>query len=140
QRKRAVATEAADQQRGRAADRRQRYLAKRGTPLQCRERNIDLPQQIAKLEHVALVAGDEVGCGYLALAAVGLPDRADAIERRRERDHGTCRQRHADVAADGRGLPDLEGGEKGAAALVDQGRGEPVRRTGERIELCDRAG
>ena len=40
------------------------------------------------------------------------------------------------IAADGRGLPDLEGGEKGAAALVDQGRGEPVRRTGERVELA----
>jgi hypothetical protein len=26
-----------------------------------RERNVDLPQQIARREHVALVAGDEVG-------------------------------------------------------------------------------
>ena len=86
-------------------------------------------------EHVALVAGDEVGDRNLSLAAVGLPDRADAVERRRQRDHRPGRQRHADVAADGCGLPDLEGGEEGAAALVDQRRGEPVRRAGERVEL-----
>ncbi len=44
------------------------------------------------------------------------------------------------IAADGRGLPDLERGEERAAALVDQRRGDPVRRTGQRIELRDRAG
>ena len=76
----------------------------------------------------------------LLLAAVGLPDRADAVERRGQRDHRPGRQRHAEIAADGRGLPDLEGGEKGAAALVDQRRGEPFRRAGQRVELRDRAG
>src|SRR6202011_562589 len=38
------------------------------------------------------------------------------------------------------GLPYLEGGEIRAAALVDQGRGEPFRRAGKRIELRHRAG
>ena len=76
----------------------------------------------------------------LLLAAVGLPDRADAIERRGQRDHRTCRQRHAEIAADGRGLPDLERCQERAAALVDQRRGDPFRRAGQRIELRDRAG
>ena len=66
----------------------------------------------------------------LLLAAVGLPDRADAVERRGQRDHRPGRQRHAEIAADGRGLPDLEGGQERAAALVDQRRGDPFRRTG----------
>ena len=70
----------------------------------------------------------------------GLPDRADAVERRGQRDHRPGRQGHAEVAADGGGLPDLEGGQKRAAALVDQGRGEPFRRTGQRVQLRDRAG
>ena len=129
--KRAVGVETADQQRRRAADRRQRDLAKRRAALQRGERNIDLPQQIARRQHVALVAGDEVGDGHLLLAAVGLPDGADAVERRGQRDHRSRRQRHAEIAADGRRLPDLERGEEGAAALVDQRRGEPVRRAGE---------
>ena len=140
QRQSAVTVHAADQQRRRAADRRQRNLAKRRTPLQGRERDIDLPQEIARRQHVALVAGDEIGDGNFPLAAIGLPDRADAVERRGERDHRPGRQRHADVAADGRRLPDLEGGEERAAALVDQRRGDPFRRAGQRIELRDRAG
>ena len=140
QRQSAVAGHAADQQRRRAADRRQRNLAERRTPPQGRERDIDLPQQIARREYVALVAGDEIGDGNFPLAATGLPDRADAVERRGQRDHRPRRQRHADVAADGRRLPDLEGGEKRAAALVDQRRGDPFRRAGQRIELRDRAG
>ena len=136
----AVAGHAADQQRRRAADRRQRDLTERRTPPQGRERDIDLPQQIARREYVALVAGDEIGDGNFPLTATGLPDRADTVERRGERDHRPRRQRHADVAADGRCLPDLEGGEKRAAALVDQRRGDPFRRAGQRIELRHRAG
>ena len=70
------------------------------------------------------------------LAAIGLPDRADAIERRRQRDHRAGRQRHAEIAADGRGLPDLEGGQKRAAALVDQRRRDPFRRAGRKASSC----
>ena len=84
-----------------------------------------------------VVAGDEIDDRHPALAAAGLPDRADAVERGGQRDHRPRRQRHADVAADGRRLPDLERGEEGAAALADQRRGDPVRRAGERVELRD---
>ena len=140
QRQRAVAVDAADQERRRAADRRQRYLAERRAPSQRRKRDIDLTQQIAWSQHVALIAGDEVGDADLLLAAVGLPDRADAVERRRQRDHRSRRQRHAEIAADGRGLPDLERSQKCAAALIDQGGCEPIGRAAERIELRDRAG
>src|SRR3989442_4451666 len=112
----AVTGYAADQQRRRAADRRQRNLAERRTTPQGRERDLDLPQQIARRECVALVAGDEIGDGNFSLTATGLPDRADTVERRGERDHRARRQRHADVAADGCSLPDLEAGKKRAAA------------------------
>src|SRR6202022_2196622 len=100
--------------RRRPAHRRQRYLTKRRAQLQGRERNIDLPQQIARREHVALVADDEVGDADLLLAAVRLPDRAYAVERRRQRDHRAGRQAHAEFAADGCGLPYLEGWRKAA--------------------------
>ena len=66
--------------------------------------------------------------GDLLFAAVGLPDGADAIERGRQRDHRAGGQRHAEIAADGRGLPDLEGGQECAAALVDQRCRDPFRR------------
>ncbi len=140
QRQSTVAGDAADQQRRRTADRGQRNLAERRTPPQGRERDIDLPQQIARREHVALVAGDEIGDGHFPFTAVGLPDGADAVERCGERDHRPRRQRHADIAADGRRLPYLEGGEERAAALVDQRGGDPFRGAGQRIELGDRAG
>src|SRR4051794_16211958 len=55
-----VAGDAADQQRRRTADRGQRNLTERRTPPQGRERDVDLPQQIARRQYVALVAGDEV--------------------------------------------------------------------------------
>ena len=132
--------DAADQKRRRAAERRQRYLAEGRASSQRRERDIDLPQQIAESQHVALIADDEFGDADLLLAAIGLPDRADAVERRSQRDHRARRQRHAEIAADGRGLPDLERSQERAAALIDQGRGEPFGRTCQRIELRDRAG
>ena len=40
--------------------------------------------------------------------AVARPQRADAFERRGQRDHRPSGQRHADIAANGRGVPDLE--------------------------------
>ena len=40
--------------------------------------------------------------------AVARPERVDAFERGGQRDHRAGRQRHADVAADGRRVPDLE--------------------------------
>ena len=63
-----------------------------------------------------------------------------AVERGRERDHRPCRQRHAQVAADRRHVPDLERGEKGAAALTDQPRRDPRRGRLESVERRDRAG
>ena len=45
-----------------------------------------------------------------------------------ERNHRAGRQRHADVAADGRGVPDLERGDERAAALADQRRRGPFDR------------
>src|SRR6185295_2217920 len=74
QRETAIGSDTADQECCGSPDRRQRNLAKRRTPLQCSQREIDLPQEIAGQEHVTLVAGDEVGDGDFALAAAGLPD------------------------------------------------------------------
>ena len=52
-----------------------------------------------------------------------------------ERDHRPGRQRHADIAADGRGVPDLERSQERAAALADQRRRDPVGRQRRRFEL-----
>ncbi len=102
--------------------------------------NVIERKQFAGLEHIALRAGDEFGDRHAPLAAVRRPDRADAVERGGERDHRAGRQRHADIAADGRRVPDFEGGEEGAAALADQRRGDPFDRAGEAVELRDGAG
>ena len=51
-------------------------------------------------------------------AAAARPQRAGTLKRRGERDHRPRGQRHADVAADGRRVPDLERGEKRVAALA----------------------
>jgi len=92
-----------------SAERRQRNLPKRRVPFQRGKRYLDLPQEIAGRQNVVLVAGDEAGDRDCLLSAIGLPDGADAVERRGKRDHRACRQRHAEIAADGGGLPDLEG-------------------------------
>ena len=74
----------------------------------------------ARRQHILQRTLHEIGNSNLPLAAVRRPERADAVERGGQRDHRSRRQRHADVAADGRRVPDLEGSEKGAAALLDQ--------------------
>ncbi|MGY4334704.1 hypothetical protein ACVWWG_009121 [Bradyrhizobium sp. LB7.2] len=48
---------------------------------------------------------------------------------------GPRRKRHAEIAADGCSLPDLERCKEGAAALVDQRRSEPAGWADESIEL-----
>ena len=81
----------------------------------------------------------EIDDRHPPLAAVARPDRADALQRGGQRDHRAGRQRHADVAADGGRVPDLERGQERAAALADQRRARstrPAART--RIELGDR--
>ena len=40
-----------------------------------------LPQQLAAVQNIALIAGDEIAHRNLPLAAIGLPDGADAVER-----------------------------------------------------------
>src|ERR1700680_3431185 len=70
-----------------------------------------------------------------AFQIVQMPSSADVSEI-----IGPARQRHAEIAADGRGLPYLEGGEIGPAASVDQGCCEPFRRACQRVQLRHRAG
>ena len=68
------------------------------------------------------------------------PQVADAFERGGQRDHGAGRQGHHDVAADGRGVPDLERHQEGVDALVEQRHGAPFRRPLEVVQLDDLAG
>ena len=97
-------------------------------------------QQLTRQQHVLMVADDEIDGRHLALAAVERPQGVDPFQRRRQRGHRARRQGHADVAADGGRVPDLERGEEGAAALVDQERRRPVRAPGEGVEVGDGAG
>ncbi|MEY9427264.1 hypothetical protein ABH975_002579 [Bradyrhizobium ottawaense] len=78
ERQRAVGIEAADQERRRAADRRQRDLAICRAAFQRGNPNIDLAKQVARCQAISLVAGDEVDDRNPLLAAAGLPDGADA--------------------------------------------------------------
>jgi 2-iminobutanoate/2-iminopropanoate deaminase len=87
-----------------------------------------------------VVAGDELDHRHQARVAVTRPQRADAFQRSREGDHGTRRQGHADVSADGRGVPDLEGGEQGVAALLEERHGVPFGRPPEGEQLRNTAG
>ena len=68
------------------------------------------------------------------------PDRAHAIERGGQRDHRSRRQRHAEIAADRRHVPDFERGQKRPAALIEQRRRGPVRRERHAVEFGDLAG
>ena len=86
----ARAIDAADQQCRRPANRRQRNLAKCGAPLQCCERNIDLPEQIACGEFAPLLAwlqhhiyhhGRKFEPDQLVERVTGSPLRTDAYVR-----------------------------------------------------------
>ena len=50
------------------------------------------------------------------------------LERDRQRDHRAGRQGHADVAADGRRVPDLERGQERLAARREEGARDPIAR------------
>ena len=67
---------------------------------------------IAGLEVRPAPACDEFGDRDLSRSAIGRPDDANAAQRAGQRNHGPGRQGHADVAADGRRIPDLERREK----------------------------
>ena len=130
----------ADQQRRRAAERRQRHLPERGAAHQGRSRKLDRPQDVAGFELRPAPAGDEFGDRDLSRSAVGQPDDTDAAQRAGQRNHRPGRQGHADVAADGRRIPDLERRDESPAALADQRRGDPGRRQRQPVELRDGAG
>ncbi len=130
----------ADQQRRRAAEPRQRDLPERRALDERRRRNVDAAQEFAGFEIVAERAFDEIDHGNLPLAAVRRPDGADTVERGGERNHGACRQRHAQIAANRRHVPDLERCQKRAAALINQRRRGPFDRRGDAVELRDGAG
>src|SRR5258708_15762211 len=86
---------------------------------------MDRAQQFALPQHVLVVPGDEIDDWDLMRLAIARPQRADALESRRKRDHGAGGQRHADVAADGRGVPDLERHQERVDAVTEQGNRPP---------------
>ena len=65
---------------------------------------------------------------HFALAPIAGQEGVAGFECGGERHHRACRQRHADIAADRSGVPDLERGKKGAGAELKQGRRGPFRR------------
>ena len=102
--------------------------------------DVDVAQELARLQHVGVVAGDEVDGRDLARGAVARQKRVAGLERGGERHHRASRQRHADIAADRRRVPDLERGEKGAGAELKQRRRDPVGRRLEMVQFGDGAG
>ena len=72
--------------------------------------------------------------------ALARPELVDAFERDRQRDHRAGRQRHHDVSADRRFVPDLKRRKKRTAALVDQRGSRPLLGRFERVEFGDAAG
>jgi hypothetical protein len=101
---------------------------------------MDAAQQLSRREDVHVVAGDEVDSGHVARRRAARPQRVGALKRDGQRDHRPGRQRHADVSADGGGIPDLERGQECLAALAQQRQCAPFRRAGEPVELRDTAG
>ena len=73
---------------------------------------------------------------HLPLAAVRRPDRADAVERRGQRDHRPGRQRHAEVAADRRHVPDLERGQKRACSTARSAARRSRRAAAPKASSC----
>ena len=77
------------------------------------------------------------------LARCSLPPdfqiRADAVERRRQRDHRAGRQGHTEVAADGGGLP-LKEARNARQHWLIRGDASHSGRAGQRVQLRDRAG
>lgn len=77
--------------------------------------DVDLAEHFAWRKHVFVVAGDEIDCGHRAFGPIGGPERVTGLQCDRHRDHRSGRQRHVDVAADRRRIPDLERREEGFA-------------------------
>ena len=129
-----------DDERGGAPEMGERVAAKGKALLECAGGKMNAAQQLARFEHVHMVAGDEVERRDLARLAPLRPQRVDAFERSSERDHGAGRQRHADIPADGRRVVDLERHQQRVAAQFQQRRRGPVGGRLELLELGDRAG
>ena len=74
-----------------------------------------------------MIAGDKLRDGNGANPARSVPKGAHALKRGGQRNHGSRRKGHHDVAADGRLIPDFERRKEGAAALAEERRGRPFR-------------
>ena len=85
-------------------------------------------QQFAGCEDILVVARHEIDNRDPPRFAAPRPERGNALERGRERNHRARRQRHADVSAHRRLVPDLERGQKRPATLAEQRGRRPVGR------------
>ena len=136
----AATAKAADQQGSRTADLGEREMAECGPLPQRGSGQADAAQQLARPQHVQVVADDEVLNSNLARGTAAWPQRADAFQRGRQRDHRAGRQRHADVAPDGCRVPDFERGKEGIAALAQQRQCRPFRGALETVQLRNPTG
>ena len=102
---------------------------------------MDAAQQFAGREDILWLPVTKSTTGHFAWFSTPRPERANALQRGGERNHRARRQRHADVSAHRRLVPDLEGSKERAATLAEQRCRRPFRWRlfHELIELDDLA-
>jgi hypothetical protein len=125
----------ADQQRRRASEMGERCMAEREPLRQRRCRHVTAAEQFSSLENVGVVAGHEIDRGDLACGCDARPQGVGGLERDGQRDHRPRRQRHADIAADGGCVPDLERREERVAAFPHDRQCLPFGGASEPVEL-----
>src|SRR5260370_3357934 len=84
-------------------------------------------QELSGREDIGMVAGDKFNHGHFARLSTARPKCANAFQRCSEGNHRACRERHADISAYGRFIPDFERRQERATTVAEKRGGRPIR-------------
>src|SRR5216110_1763468 len=84
-------------------------------------------QDFSGRENIGMVAGNKFNHGHFAGLSAARPKRANAFQRCSEGNHRACRERHADIPANGGFIPDLKRCKERATTHAENRRRRPIR-------------
>src|SRR3954471_7004812 len=87
---------------------------------------INAAQEFSGRENILVIAGDKFYHRNLARLSTARPKGANTFQGCGERNHRTRRERHADIPAHGRFIPDFEGGKERVTTFIKKRGRDPV--------------
>ena len=105
---------------------RQSETSKRKSLLQRARWKMNAAQELSGRENIGMIAGNKFNHRHLARLSTARPQCANAFQRGSEGNHRPCRERHADIPADSRFIPDFERCQERVTTFAQKRRRHPI--------------